>query len=275
MSWFSRRGGTGDRQDKPPAKVMPPGGPVGGDTPGGGALAGNAGGATGAAGAGSVEGHRSLGLAALLASFSAAATRPQVLDLGPAVGGNVEFLSRFACKVFIEDLYPAFAAASGRPSAPASAVPPWDRAAVREARETWEARQEREQRQDGGLADRFANLLQFADDVRFDAVFAWDLLNYLDRQETAALARRLARCCRPGAVVFALISILKQIPAQPMRFRILDAEHLAYEPRTAGLRPCPRYAPAELTELLRGFTLDRSFLLRHGVQEYLFARQRD
>ena len=58
-----------------------------------------------------------------------------------------------------------------------------------------------------------------------------------------------------------------------MRFRILDQEHLAYEIRTASLRPCPRYAPAELNELLRGFRLDRSFLMRHGTQEYLFARQ--
>jgi hypothetical protein len=253
MSWFSRRGGTGDRQGTPPPRTAVPAVPPGQ--------------ATGGAGP---EGHRSLGLSALLASFSGTA-RPQVLDLGPAVGGNVEFLSRFACKVYIEDLYPAFASAGGRAAEPANAVPPWDRAVVREARETWEARQ---QRDDEGHPDRFANLLEFADDVRFDAVFAWDLLNYLDRQETAALARRLAHCCRPGAVVFALISILKQIPAQPMRFRILDGEHLAYEPRTAGLRPCPRYAPAELNELLRGFTLDRSFLMRHGVQEYLFARQR-
>ena len=80
---------------------------------------------------------------------------------------------------------------------------------------------------------------------------------------------------QPGATLFALISILKQIPAEPMRFRILDQETLAYEARTAATRPCPRYAPAELNELLRGFRLDRSFLMRHGIQEYLFARLAD
>ena len=38
-------------------------------------------------------------------------------------------------------------------------------------------------------------------------------------------------------------------------------------------RPGPRFAPAELNELLRGFRVDRPFLLRHGIQEYLFMRE--
>jgi methyltransferase family protein len=252
MSWFSSRGaGSRDRPDKdqgsaPAAPAAP-------------------------------ESHRSLGLASLLEAF-AGRPRLQVLDLGPAVGGNVEFLSRFGCKLYIQDLYPALVpwqtATSGLPAPGAATVATIDRAAVREAHETWDARPPRQDGEDEepGLAGRFGQLLAFPEETRFDAVLIWDLINYLERREVAALARQLARFCRPGAMLFALISILKQIPAEPMRFRILDQEHLAYETRTAAVRPCPRYAPAELNELLRGFRLDRSFLMRHGTQEYLFTR---
>jgi SAM-dependent methyltransferase len=253
MSWFSSRGaGSRDRQDKD--QGLAPAVPA------------------------APESHRSLGLASLLEAF-AGRPRLQVLDLGPAVGGNVEFLSRFGCKLYIQDLYPALVpwqtATRGLPAPGAATVATIDRAAVREAHETWDARPPRQDGEDEelGLAGRFGQLLAFPDETRFDAVLIWDLINYLERREVAALARQLARFCRPGALLFAQISILKQIPAEPMRFRILDQEHLAYEIRTAAVRPCPRYAPAELNELLRGFRLDRSFLMRHGTQEYLFTRQ--
>jgi hypothetical protein len=255
MSWFSSRGaGSRERPDKDHGSAAPePSGP---------------------------QSHRSLALASLLAGFSGR-PRLQVLDLGPAVGGNVEFLSRFGCKLYIQDLYPALvplqAAMTMLPAPGSATVATIDRAAVREARETWEPRpsQEGGEHDDSGLAGRFDRLLAFPEDTRFDAVLIWDLINYLERREVAALARQLARFCRPGATMFALVSILKQIPADPMRFRILDHETLAYETSNAITRPCPRYAPAELNELLRGFRLDRSFLMRHGIQEYLFARQAD
>jgi hypothetical protein len=253
MSWFSSRGaGSRDRPDKDVAAA--PAAPA------------------------APESHRSLGLASLLEAF-AGRTRLHVLDLGPAIGGNVEFLSRFGCKLYIQDLYPALVpwqtAATGLPAPGTATVATIDRAAVREARETWEARPPGQDGEDEetGLAGHFGQLLAFPDETRFDAVLIWDLINYLERREVAALARQLAPFCRPGALLFAQISILKQIPAEPLRFRILDREHLAYETRTAAVRACPRYAPAELNELLRGFRLDRSFLMRHGTQEYLFTRQ--
>jgi SAM-dependent methyltransferase len=253
MSWFSSRGARpGDRQDRARDQGPPPAAPA------------------------APESHRSLGLAALLGAMGGG-SRLQVLDLGPAVGGNVEFLSTFGCKLYIQDVYPALLplqAASEVLAPPGAAtVATIDRAAVREAHETWEPPPGDDH--EPGLAAHFAELLTFPEDTRFDAVLMWDLVNYLERREVAALARQLARFCRPGALLFALISILKQIPAEPMRFRILDHEHLAYEIRGAGTRPCPRYAPAELNELLRGFRLDRSFLMRHGIQEYLFTRQAD
>lgn len=182
--------------------------------------------------------HRSLALAALCEEIRR--RKLTVLDLGSAVGSNVEFLSKFGCKLFIEDLYAALSS-----------------------------------RTDGDLSGPgfFAEFLSLPEDTRFDVVLAWDLFDYLQRKELANFAEQLRRYTNRGALIFALISYHKTIPAQPYRFRIKDDQHLIYERRTGAERPSPRLAPAEVTNLLKEFRVDRSFLLKHGIQEYLLVRE--
>lgn len=183
------------------------------------------------------EVHKSLGLAALLESMRRKGQGLRILDLGSAVGGNVEFLSQLGCKLHIGDLYAS-------------------RSTAVEGEE---------------LGQEFFEQL-FPADTRFDVVLAWDLFNYLQRKEMARLGMLLRRHCRPGALIFSLMWIQKQIPAQPIRFRMHENGQLVYERKSGSERPGPRYAPAEISGLLKGFRVDRSFLLRHGIQEYLFVR---
>jgi hypothetical protein len=181
--------------------------------------------------------HRSLALPALLHVMRRRGQGLRILDLGPAVGSNVEFLSQLGCKLQIGDLFAS-------------------RASAGEGEE---------------LGQEFFEQL-FPGDARFDVVLAWDLFNYLQRREMIRLGSLLRRHCRSGALVFALMAIQKQIPAQPMRFRMQDNGQLLYERRTFLDRPGPRYAPSEISGFMKGFQVDRSFLLRHGIQEYLFLR---
>ncbi|HEX9940869.1 MAG TPA: methyltransferase domain-containing protein [Thermoanaerobaculia bacterium] len=212
MSWFATRGaGVRKEQSRVPTAVVEP------------------------------DVHRSLALAALFDQIRG--RRVTVLDLGSAVGSNVEYLSQFGCKLYIEDLYNALA----------TRVPSGE--------------------DDLAGPEFFAEFLAVPEDTRFDVVLAWDRFNYLHRKELARFAEQLRRHTLPGALVLALISYHKQIPAQPYRFRIQDEKHLVYERRTAAERPSPRLAPAEVTGLLKGFSVDRSFLLQHGVQEYLLVRE--
>jgi hypothetical protein len=184
--------------------------------------------------------HRSLALAALFDEIRG--RKVQVLDLGSAVGSNVEFLSQFGCKLYIEDLYAALS--TRKPSGEGELAGP----------------------------EFFSEFLAVPDETRFDVVFAWDLFNYLHRKELIHFAKQLRHHCNPGARVLALMSILKTMPAQPYRFKIQDEQHLVYEPRTGSERPSPRYAPAEITDTFKGFRVDRSFLLRHGIQEFLLVK---
>jgi len=213
MSWFSSHGSRDKKKEhRPPAEAEP-------------------------------QIHRSLALTALLEEFRRG-RKLQVLDLGPAIGSNVEFLSQFGCKIYIEDLYAALSARGVGGGDGEEAGPEF-----------------------------FAEFLPRSEAVSFDVVIAWDTWNYLTKKELGHFLRHLALFCQPGTVIFSLISILKQIPAQPIRFRIVDDQNLAYEVRTTAQRPAPRFAPADLNDLLRGFRVDRSFLLRHGIQEYLFVKE--
>jgi hypothetical protein len=210
MSWFSPRGtASGKDQGRSPSTVEP-------------------------------DLHRSLAFAALCEELRR--RKMQVLDLGSAVGSNVEFLAQFGCKLFIEDLYTALSTRGPG---------------------------------EGDLAGPgfFAEFLSIPPETRFDVILAWDLFDYLQRKELAAFSEQLRSFTNRGALIFSLISYHKTIPAQPYRFRIQDEQHLIYERRTTAERPSPRLAPAEVTNLLKGFRVDRSFLLKHGISEYLLVRE--
>lgn len=183
--------------------------------------------------------HRSLALPTVFQTM-ARGSKSNVLDLGPAMGANVEHLSEYGCRLSIEDLYQSKTSAA-----------------------------------DGEAlgADFFNQLLPLPNGPQFDVVFAWDLFNYFTRKELAHLTARLRQACRPGAQVLALIWIHKTIPAQPIRFRFRGTDQLVYDRRTTLERPGPRFQPAEINQLMSGFHVDRSFLLRHGIQEYLFVRE--
>ena len=185
------------------------------------------------------EVHRSLALPSVLGAM-ARGPKPHVLDLGPAIGSNVEYLSQYGCRLSIQDLY-------------------LTRSSAVDGEELG--------------AEFFEQLLPLPDGPLYNVVFAWDLFNYLSRKELKHLTARLRQACRPGAQVLALIWIHKSIPAQPIRFRFRGPDQLHYDRRTSLERPGPRFQPAEINQLMSGFQVDRSFLLRHGIQEYLFVRE--
>jgi len=167
-----------------------------------------------------------------------------VLDLGSACKQNIDFFAQFPCKVYIEDLYDTLAS--------------FDYLSP----------------EDGFSYERiFDYLLPYRNDTHFDLILAWDLFNYLDREQFHHLVRHLRKFSRKGTVIFSLISTLKHLPEKPIQFRILDSERLLYETRSTVLRACPRYQQTDLDHILNGFRTCNSFLLRNGFKEYLFLSE--
>jgi hypothetical protein len=165
-----------------------------------------------------------------------------ILDLQSAIGANVEFFSRFSCRLQIVDLLTTIAAGDVQPLVSA----------------------------DPGAA--FRRVLPSPAEP-YDVVLAWEVLNYLNRDQFRCLVEHLGGLCRPGALMLVFIATTKEIPARPPLFKIVDDQTLRWEPATAAMRPAPRFPPALVERLTQGFVVVHSVLMRQGVQEYLFERR--
>ncbi len=166
----------------------------------------------------------------------------RVLDLGPGIGTNVEFLSGRARHVRFVGLLEGDS--------------PWARPA------------DAEQNDVTGEAERFLP----ASWGEFDLVLAWDVLDYLDGARARSVVDRLHVLCRPGACLFALAAIAGDLPERPLVYSIVGDDTLEYRTLTPARRPGPSRPSLAIERVLAGFSIERSFVLRHGVQEYVATR---
>jgi len=164
-----------------------------------------------------------------------------VLDLGPALGANVDFFSQFSCKVYIEDFYRTLSSFDY----------------LSEDKLSYQA--------------VFEYLLPYEKNTRFDIILGWDLFNYLERDELQSLIFHLGHFCHKGTLLFALISTSQYVPEKPTTFQIVDHDRLLYQTNSTVLRQCPKYQQTDLNQLIPHFRVSNSFLLRNGFKEYLLS----
>ena len=189
------------------------------------------------------ETHSSPGLKEALAGVPSDGSC-RVLDLGPAVAGNLDFVSTFASGMQIADLR-----VGGDPTAATQ-------------------------------ASDFERGMQALRDLvtlsggTFHLVLAWDVLAYLSSHRADDLVGVLADLCSTDARLHAIVPTAEMMPAVPNRYRIVDEENLVYEPVTTDLTGTPKLPPNSVDRLLEGFEIEHAFVLRHGVQEYVATRVR-
>ncbi len=190
--------------------------------------------------AASPQEHQSLGLNQILGHLEKQ-PRPVVLDLGAASGANISFLSQYGCKVYVEHL----AASLDSLITPDS--------------------ESNEQKPD------IAEVLQkYNAGTRFDVIFAWDLFNYMKVDVLTELISSLSKYCSSDTLMYALVCGGKTISIEPMNFEFLDASHLRYQSRADDQIPCPGFSQLDFRKKLPDLTVLRTYLLRNGMQEYVF-----
>jgi hypothetical protein len=167
----------------------------------------------------------------------------RVLDLGPSVAANLEFVGAFASYVHIIDAIDRGPAATGVGR---------------------------------GEPVRLSSLNALVDKHRrsFNLVLAWDVFNYLSSEQADRLHQSVAELCLPSARLHAIFFATDTMPAVPNRYRIVDRARLAYEPATSEVRGAPDLPAAAVGKLLKGFRVEHSFVLQHGVHEYVAVRKR-
>ncbi len=185
--------------------------------------------------------HRSPGLEAALSHLHEGRFC-RVLDLGPAVAQNVEFFSRFPCRLRIIDLLGQLVAE------PASAS-----------------------RLENEPMSLFAEFLSI-DEQPFDLVLAWTVFDHIPIDAAHDLVTRLAQLTQPGGRLFAINSTRKEAAATGFSFGICERTTLEYHPVVLPEYRAAPFNPAAFSELLTGFTIDHSVVLRHGFQEYVAVR---
>ncbi|MEJ2693021.1 MAG: class I SAM-dependent methyltransferase [Candidatus Thiodiazotropha sp.] len=172
-------------------------------------------------------------------------TRHVILELGPASSGIVALLQGKRCRLLVANAARALSVLS-------------------------EKAQEAE-----SIPQELAKLIAGDAGEKVDTVFCWDLLNYLSLPFMEAFAGRLAEIMVPGGIVHAYIhSAYATMPQYPQRFTLTEEDRVLCLDGDPEMRKTPRYSFGDLEKHVAGFHVDRSMLLRNGIQEYLLRMNR-
>lgn len=166
-------------------------------------------------------------------------TRRVILETGATSAGNLALLEGKRCRLLVADAARALSALSEEPP------------------------------ETGRLRDEVGRLLFDAGEP-IDTVLCWDLLNYLNPPVLSAFAERLATLMAPTGVVHAYVhSAHAAMPPHPQRYAALGDGRVARLDHDAAGRKAPRYSARELEKHAFGLHVERSMLLRNGMQEFL------
>ncbi len=185
--------------------------------------------------------HRSPGLEKAL-SHIGEKRRCFILDLGTAQARNVTFFSGFPCRLRIVDFLGCLA------DVPESAA-------------------RLEHIQEEPLADLLA-----VDPQPVDLILAWNVFDHIELEAARRLASRLAQLTHPGARLHAMVSTGYDAEAGGIAFAIREPDTLEYRATARPDYSSVPFNPAAFAQLLEGFAIDHSVVLRHGFQEYVAVR---
>jgi 2-polyprenyl-3-methyl-5-hydroxy-6-metoxy-1,4-benzoquinol methylase len=165
-----------------------------------------------------------------------------IIDLGPAIGSNIEyFAERAACKIFVEDLYADLErhARAGTRAELATALP--------------------------------ARLRQ--EDASVDAVLCWDIFDFLEKPAAQAFARELVRVLKPGGALFGLFSNAAGEQSHYTKFVISDGSHFRH--KTIPATPVPRQVlqNRDIIRMFDGLLVSDSYLLLTHTREIVFRKR--
>jgi hypothetical protein len=105
---------------------------------------------------------------------------------------------------------------------------------------------------------------------KVDTVLCWDLLNYLSLPLLKAFATHLVAIMAPTGVLHGYIHLAENKMAQhPQRFSVNGDDRVVRLDHDPAVRKTPRYSYSDLEKHAVGLHVERSVLLRNGMQEYL------
>lgn len=169
-------------------------------------------------------------------------TNPFILDLGPAVGRNVDFLTKAipGCRLHVEDYLAKCVRA--------------------------------EESEDFDLSAERSTLSKR--EHRYDGVLCWDTFDYLNHAETQILVSDLESSLRPGGVLMLLHGTVEPKELRSFNYEIVDEGHLYYRSVRVAENHRQRMLPNRAVEnLFPSCAINQSILLKNEMREVIFKRQ--
>jgi len=119
-------------------------------------------------------------------------------------------------------------------------------------------------------AERFLSSTFQYPDHTFDAVLAWDLLDYLDPAMVPRVVDRLTDLLRPGGAILALFHSRR--PETFYRYRILDQQNFEMVSSPPLFSVDRVFQNREILNLFRRFHSSKTFVGRDQIREGLFLK---
>jgi hypothetical protein len=179
--------------------------------------------------------------------------RGNLLDLGPVWQSTVSFFIERGFKVSTEDVLTG-----------------WKQISQEDAERQRSLSADAERISHAELAKVFLETsLQFAPGS-FDAVLAWDVLDYLEDDAMKLVAERLRSLVREGGVILAMFHSKR--PQQFQRYRILDEKTLEMVPSSSIFPMARVFQNREISDLFSRFHTSKTYLGRDQLREGLFVK---
>src|SRR5579871_1483445 len=181
--------------------------------------------------------------------------RGQLLDLGSARQATITFFIERGFKVYTEDL-----------------LPTWERFLDEDqsAAKKLGANADLSEHSPKRRAERFLESTMAYKEDTFDAVLAWDILDYVDTELMNKLAARITSLTRDGGVVFAMFHARK--PTVFHRYRVMDGQNLELIPATCAFSHQRVFQNREISNLFGRFRTSKMFVGRDQLREGLFVK---
>lgn len=185
----------------------------------------------------------SKGFPKFLAAVRTQPDPPIVLDFGPVIGGNVQFLGeRLGCKLFIEDL-----------------ITELDR--------------HKKAGTSAELAGALATRLAAREDASVDGILCWDIFDFLDKTAAQTLSRQIVRLLRPGGAVIGFFCTAAAERAPFTKFEIVDEQSLRHRHHPGAGGTKTPLANRDVIRMFEGLAVAESFLLKNSTREMLLRKR--
>lgn len=169
---------------------------------------------------------------------------PAILDLGSTSSANISFLTQYGGRVYNEDI-------------------------LRAAREAVSAKPTETEGLDPKIF--FAENLDHPEH-RFDAIFCWDIPDYLNEELVKPMVERIRAILRPGGILLAFFHTKDAGPDFPYcRYHISQGDLVELEP-VPDFRLQRIFNNRHIENLFKDFSSLKFFLARDNIREVLAVR---